>query len=130
MIQATTSPDRSSSAKAATNAKSTHKPTHAPTHTATSKPSKRKSTIEHPHVIPTLQPGVSGDPELDAEFPGSPHDEYDPDFRHRMISAAAYGLFAERGYGDGNDIDDWLRAEEQVDRQLSSAHFKRDPSVS
>ncbi len=33
---------------------------------------------------------------------------------------AAYGLFAERGYQDGYDVDDWLRAEEAVDRQLAS----------
>ncbi len=42
----------------------------------------------------------------------------DPDLRHRLISQAAHALYAERGYADGFDFEDWLRAEAQVDAAL------------
>jgi predicted acyl esterase len=48
-------------------------------------------------------------------FEGGAHDAIDQDLRHRMISEAAYRLYAERGYADGYDLDDWLEAEAQVD---------------
>jgi predicted acyl esterase len=44
----------------------------------------------------------------------------DPDLRYRMISEAAYALYAARGYQDGYDTDDWLAAEARVDRDLQS----------
>jgi hypothetical protein len=40
------------------------------------------------------------------------------ELRHRMISEAAYQLYAERGYVDGLELDDWLQAEAEVDRRL------------
>jgi len=48
-------------------------------------------------------------------FEEGAHDALDPDLRHRMISEAAYHLYAERGYADGYDLDDWLQAETQID---------------
>ena len=42
-----------------------------------------------------------------------------------MISEAAYRRFAERGYEDGYDQDDWLQAEEDVDHFLNN----RGPAV-
>jgi hypothetical protein len=39
----------------------------------------------------------------------------DADLRHRLISETAYHLYAQRGYADGYDLDDWLQAETQVD---------------
>jgi hypothetical protein len=47
-------------------------------------------------------------------FEEGAHDALDADLRHRMISEAAYHLYAERGYSDGYDLDDWLQAEAQV----------------
>jgi Protein of unknown function (DUF2934) len=51
----------------------------------------------------------------DMPFEEGAHDTLDPDLRHRMISEAAYHLYAQRGYADGYDLDDWLQAEGQVD---------------
>jgi hypothetical protein len=45
-------------------------------------------------------------------------DEIGGELRHRMISEAAYQLYAERGYADGLELDDWLQAEAEVDRSL------------
>jgi len=56
-------------------------------------------------------------------FAEGAHDELDPDLRHRMISEAAYSLYAQRGYADGYDFDDWLQAEAEVDHML----LKREP---
>jgi len=35
-----------------------------------------------------------------------------------MISETAYRLYAERGYTDGYDVDDWVQAEAEVDHLL------------
>jgi hypothetical protein len=45
-------------------------------------------------------------------------DAIDPDRRHQMIREVAYRHYTERGYEDGHDLDDWLRAETEVDRVL------------
>src|SRR2546425_11778496 len=47
--------------------------------------------------------------------------DIDPDLRHRMISETAYQFYAQRGYVDGYELDDWLKAEAEVDRLLSNA---------
>lgn len=51
----------------------------------------------------------------DMPFEEGMHDVLEPDLRHRMISEAAYHLYAQRGYEDGYDVDDWLQAEAQID---------------
>ena len=43
----------------------------------------------------------------------------DEDLRFRMISEAAYRLYAQRGYVEGFELDDWFQAEAEVDRMLS-----------
>ena len=42
----------------------------------------------------------------------------DPELRHRMISEGAYYRYVARGYSDGYDLDDWLKAEAEVDQLL------------
>ena len=44
--------------------------------------------------------------------------EIGDELRHRMISEAAYQRYAERGYVDGLELDDWLQAEAEVDHRL------------
>jgi hypothetical protein len=58
--------------------------------------------------------------EKDEGLPETPfeegtHDPLDADLRHRMISEMAYHLYRWRGYADGHDLDDWLKAETQID---------------
>jgi Protein of unknown function (DUF2934) len=48
----------------------------------------------------------------------SVQDEVDRDLRHRLISEAAYKLYAHRGYIDGFALADWLQAEAEVDQLL------------
>ena len=56
----------------------------------------------------------------DTPFEEGAHDTLDQDLRHRMVSEAAYHLYAQRGYTDGYDLDDWLQAEAQVDHTTLS----------
>jgi hypothetical protein len=62
------------------------------------------SENEEPPLRPTLAAAV----------------DIDPDLRHRMISETAYQFYAQRGYVDGYELDDWLKAEAEVDRLLSN----------
>ena len=39
--------------------------------------------------------------------------------RHALIERAAYLLAESRGFSPGEELDDWLPAEAEVDRQLS-----------
>ena len=54
----------------------------------------------------------------DMPFQEGAHDALDPDLRHRLISEAAYFLYAQRGFSDGYDQDDWLQAETQIDHAI------------
>lgn len=56
----------------------------------------------------------------DQPFEEGAQDAINPELRHRMISEAAYALYAARGYADGYDIEDWLVAEAEVDHVLLS----------
>ena len=40
--------------------------------------------------------------------------------RHQMVAVAAYYLAEQRGFCPGYEIDDWLAAQEEVDRRLSN----------
>lgn len=74
---------------------------------------------EHPHSVAVLAPD---------EAPAHPfaegvQDELNRDLRHRLISEVAYQRYVERGYADGDDLDDWLQAESEVD------HMRVDPQA-
>lgn len=71
------------------------------------------STPRHPRPIPTLlredTPDVDDTPDLE------------PEVRYRMISEAAYHRYLDRGCVDGYDVEDWLAAEADVERELRVA---------
>ena len=71
--------------------------------------------VKHPHSVANI---LEEERETDQPFAEGAQDTIDPDLRHRMISEAAYHRYAERGYEDGFDLDDWLQAEAQVDHVL------------
>lgn len=70
----------------------------------------------HPRSVAIEAPETERDP--DQPFAEGIEDELDADLRYRMVSEAAYRLYAERGYTDGYDFDDWLQAEAAVDHLL------------
>jgi hypothetical protein len=44
-----------------------------------------------------------------------------PEERWTMIAERAYYLAAERNFAPGNEVQDWLAAEAEVDRKLRGA---------
>ncbi len=54
--------------------------------------------------------------------PGGPTQEE----RRRMIAEAAYHRAELRGFAAGNEVDDWLAAEAEVDQSLSSQSTQHD----
>lgn len=74
-------------------------------------PTKTRAIKESSTPMP-LEP-VPPDP-VDSASTG----EADPDFRYRMISAAAYERYMQRGYVDGHDTEDWLAAEAEFDARF------------
>lgn len=68
---------------------------------------------KHPRPIPTLV--LEDVPEVD-DTP-----DLEPEVRYRMISEAAYHRYLDRGCVDGYDVDDWLSAEADVERELRTA---------
>lgn len=43
-----------------------------------------------------------------------------PEERHRLIAERAYGIAQHRGFDGDRCLDDWLQAEDEIDRQLHS----------
>ncbi|HEX8011510.1 MAG TPA: DUF2934 domain-containing protein [Casimicrobiaceae bacterium] len=77
-----------------------------------------KAAASHPHSTPIIASGNEAEQDRDQPFVEGAQDAIDPDLRHRMISETAYRRYADRGYVDGYDIDDWLQAETEVDHLL------------
>ena len=71
---------------------------------------------------PTAQPETLDEPdpegiEADAAADDAGLDALAAQRRYQMISEAAYFLAERRGFQDGYDLDDWLRAESEIDQQ-------------
>ncbi|TCV85389.1 DUF2934 domain-containing protein [Sulfurirhabdus autotrophica] len=49
--------------------------------------------------------------------------EFSPEQRYRMIAEAAYYRAEKRGFEGGNSAQDWIEAEAEITRLLSSAQM-------
>jgi hypothetical protein len=49
--------------------------------------------------------------------------------REAMIREAAYFHYAKRGYASGHELEDWLAAEAEIERETSEAEFPPDTEV-
>ena len=76
-----------------------------------------RAAAEHPRSVPIIVEDES-EKLSDQPFAEGMQDALDADLRHRMISEAAFHRYAQRGYADGYDMDDWLQAEAEVDHLL------------
>jgi hypothetical protein len=81
-------------------------------------PHAGEASLPHPRSVPNIEPESEIAQEPEQPFGEGARDEIDPDLRHRMISEAAYHLYAERGYAEGYEVDDWQQAEAAVDHLL------------
>jgi hypothetical protein len=90
----------------------------SPAAVETTRARARRVNPKHPPAVPILdEPGLRQN-EREQPFAEGAFDAIDSDLRHRMISEAAYRRYVERGYSDGDDVDDWLQAEAEVDHVL------------
>ena len=105
--------------KTATSPPTTRKTTASPPvtrKTAAASGSKRKPAHPRSVPVPELESDVDSAP--DQPFEEGSRDAIGAELRHRMISEAAYYRYAERGYCDGYEVDDWLAAEAEIDHLL------------
>jgi hypothetical protein len=77
----------------------------------------------HPHSVAIAKPPREGEVDPDRPFEEGAHDEIDSDLRHRLISEAAFDLYAKRGFVDGYDLEDRLTAEASIDHLLLNPQF-------
>lgn len=63
-------------------------------------------------VPPVAEPKESAPPEAAMS---------DAEKREVLIRIAAYSLYERRGYVSGHELEDWLQAEMEVDRQVAAA---------
>lgn len=71
--------------------------------------------IAHPPSVPTVAPEPPHEQAAEQPFSSGRSAILDPDLRHRLVSDAAYRRYAERGFEDGHDVEDWLDAEAEID---------------
>ena len=71
-----------------------------------------------PHMAPLMDQEAGPDMAFSEGIAEGIAEEIDPDLRYRLISEAAYAMYVARGHQDGYHVDDWLRAEAQVDQLL------------
>jgi hypothetical protein len=92
--------------------------TRKPTRTTRTKSPPPHVVPNHPCSVPIIETESEFAELPDQLFAEGGQDSLDADLRHRMISEAAFHRYAERGYADGYDMDDWLQAEAEVDHLL------------
>jgi len=80
----------------------------------TTQAAKPESSKTAPQMTapPTDVPEVSAAPETAMS---------DAEKREVLVRIAAYSFYERRGYVCGHELEDWLQAEMEVDRQLAAA---------
>lgn len=53
--------------------------------------------------------------------PGASPASVSPEERHRLIAEAAYFIAERRGFTAGSEVDDWLRAEAEIESRLGGS---------
>jgi len=79
--------------------------------TQAAKPESSK-TAPDMTALPVDVPQVAAPPETAAS---------DTEKREALVRIAAYSFYERRGYVSGHELEDWLQAEMEVNRQLAAA---------
>jgi len=79
--------------------------------TQATKPASSKTSPDMT-APPVDVPQVSAPPETAAS---------DTEKREALVRIAAYSFYERRGYVSGHELEDWLQAEMEVNRQLAAA---------
>jgi len=76
---------------------------------------KRRARVKPAATPEQLFGRVPPSPSLD-----EPCFDVSPEERHHMIESAAYFLALKRGFVEGFELDDWVRAEREIDAALAA----------
>ena len=57
------------------------------------------------------------------------HSEYEEPPTHEQITLRAYQIYLEHGFHPGNDLADWLAAENELTEQSESEGANKPPAV-
>ena len=84
--------------------------------------SREQSPVDRVPAGPDGEPTGSSDTEKSkSQSPERTAQQVDPETRQRLIRELAYRRYAERGFVEGSELEDWLKAESDVDRQLAKS---------
>jgi hypothetical protein len=78
------------------------------------KPTRRKAVAE----VPVLTDSVAMSVLESGHSPAAMPESVDPNVRRELVAAEAYFLAERRGFAGGNELEDWVAAEEMVDSRL------------
>jgi len=139
MTKPKTTASTPTSRKAAASPPTARKTTASPSSrkTAASPPATRKTAAPsasarkppHPRSVPVPELEADVDSAPDQPFEEGSRDAIGAELRHRMISEAAYYRYAQRGYSEGYEVDDWLAAEAEIDHLLLNPEPDAGPGV-
>ena len=87
------------------------------TQTTTAEPSKSTAGVPGVVAAPVLAPQQPAPTDVSA----SEAEKCESEKREALIRIAAYSFYERRGYVSGHELEDWLQAEMEVDRQLGAA---------
>jgi hypothetical protein len=68
--------------------------------------------------VPVLTDSVAMAVLESASSEKSAQSNIDPDIRRRLVATEAYFLAERRGFAAGNELEDWVTAEQAVDSRL------------
>jgi hypothetical protein len=94
--------------------------------TRAARPDEKEELRVEP-AVPAREPREPREPPVVRDSPqiSVPHIEISPDQRRAMVAEAAYLRAERRGFVNGNEVEDWLAAEAEVDKLLESTHSTR-----
>ncbi len=76
-----------------------------------------------PTPVPSRRPTRQVEPKVTAQVhSGATSGHVTEEARRAMIAEAAYFHAERRGFASGNETQDWLRAEAEIDALLRAAH--------
>jgi hypothetical protein len=73
-----------------------------------------------PQSIPGGVPDAHAEAAQDERATAARAWQDDPETREAMIRLAAYSFYERRGFVDGQELEDWLQAEIEIDRRAAA----------
>lgn len=96
-------------------------PRKTPSSSPTNKGASKKAPVKKHGATPDKKTAGKASPHKRTPARSSTH--INPSQRHRMIEVAAYYIAEKRGFSGTDPLQDWFRAEHEVDELLNANHL-------